>query len=98
MSEYEVRLKKKITLGKSVKAFRVCEELTQEELAKKIGVTKQTISVIENEKMIPSFQMLINIAETLGYGVEIFLEQYLEKILCADNVDFHDFIEIKKAA
>jgi len=93
--EYESIPKKKLSLGETVRAFRVCEEVTQYALANKIGVPKQTISEIEDEKMTPNFQVLVNIAEALGYGVEIFLEQYLEKILYAKNVDFRDFLEIR---
>jgi len=98
MSEFEIRVKKKVSLGKSIKAFRACEDITQEILANKIGITKQTISMIENDKMLPTFQMLVNISRELGYGVDVFLEQYLEKVLCAENIDFHDFIVFKKAA
>jgi putative transcriptional regulator len=37
-------------------------EMTQKELAKKVGVTRQTILAIENEKYSPSLELAFRIA------------------------------------
>jgi putative transcriptional regulator len=37
-------------------------EMTQQELAKKTGVTRQTIVAIENEKYSPSLELAVRIA------------------------------------
>ncbi len=55
-STYRIRLK----------LARVENNLTQAELAEKIGVTRQTIGLIENGKYNPSLNLCIAIAKTLN--------------------------------
>jgi len=45
-------------------------EMTQEELAKKVGVARQTIIAIEKGKYNPSVALAIKIARVFGVGVE----------------------------
>ena len=45
-------------------------EMSQEDLAKKIGVTRQTIYSIEKEKFIPSVLLAIKLAEFFNKPVE----------------------------
>ncbi|MFC1573921.1 helix-turn-helix transcriptional regulator [Candidatus Latescibacterota bacterium] len=54
-STYRIRLK----------LARVENNLTQAELAEKVGVTRQTIGLIENGKYNPSLNLCIAIAKTL---------------------------------
>ncbi|MEB1808555.1 MAG: helix-turn-helix transcriptional regulator [Bacillaceae bacterium] len=48
-----------------VKVARVERAITQEQLAKKVGVTRQTIGLIENGNYNPTLQLCIAIAKTL---------------------------------
>lgn len=50
----------------NVKIIRMKKSMTQEELAKNIGVTRQTIGLIENGKYNPSLQLCIAIAKELN--------------------------------
>ncbi len=45
-------------------------EMTQDELAKKVGVTRQTIIAIENAKYSPSLELAFRIARVFGSTVE----------------------------
>jgi putative transcriptional regulator len=45
-------------------------EMTQQELAEKAGVTRQTIIAIEAGKYTPSLQLAFSIARAFGVGVE----------------------------
>ncbi|MFZ6028908.1 MAG: helix-turn-helix transcriptional regulator [Chloroflexota bacterium] len=45
-------------------------EMTQDELAKKVGVTRQTIIAIENAKYSPSLELAFRIARIFGTTVE----------------------------
>ena len=45
-------------------------EMTQEELAKKVGVARQTIIAIEKGKYNPSVALAIKIARVFGVSVE----------------------------
>lgn len=53
-----------------IKYFRKKNELTQEELAKKLSVTRQTINAIENNKYNPTLELAINLARLLQTTVE----------------------------
>ena len=46
------------------------DEMTQKELAKKVGVTRQTIVAIENAKYSPSLELAFRIALVLDSPLE----------------------------
>ncbi|WP_210471502.1 helix-turn-helix transcriptional regulator [Sporosarcina sp. 6E9] len=49
-----------------IKIARMEKKLTQAELAKQIGATRQTIGLIEKGEYNPSLQLCIAIAKSLG--------------------------------
>jgi len=49
-------------------------ELTQQELADKVGVTRQTIHSIEKGKFKPSVELALRLARVLGASVEQLFE------------------------
>ena len=51
--------------NKKMKIARIEKDLSQEQLADKIGVTRQTISMIEAGKFNPSLQLCISICKAL---------------------------------
>ncbi|MDD1661604.1 MAG: helix-turn-helix transcriptional regulator [Methanomicrobiales archaeon] len=57
-----------------IKVYRAMHDLTQEDLARKIGVTRQTILAIEKGRYVPSLDLAFKIARHFGVNVEeIFL-------------------------
>ena len=48
-----------------VKEFRKEKKMSQLELAKSIGVSRQTINMIENNKYNPTLELCINLARVL---------------------------------
>lgn len=59
-----------------MKAARAGLDLSQEELANKVGVTRQTIGMIEAGKFNPSLQLCIAICKVLGKTLnDIFWEE-----------------------
>ncbi|HEL2382348.1 helix-turn-helix transcriptional regulator [Streptococcus suis] len=48
-----------------VKDYRLLLGISQLDLAKAIGVSRQTINMIENNKYNPSLDLCINLAKTL---------------------------------
>lgn len=67
--------RKEDTMKNKVKDLRKLLGLSQEELAKKTGVTRQTISSIENGST-PSFETMEKLSDKLKKSVdEIFFEQ-----------------------
>jgi putative transcriptional regulator len=61
-------------LENHIKIHRAINNLTQEELAAKIGVTRKTINTIENGKFIPSTVLSIRLARIFGIKVEDLFE------------------------
>lgn len=55
--------------GEKLRQLRNIEGWTQEQVAKKIGVSKQTYSHYENEKRTPSLKMIKKLAQV--YGVDL---------------------------
>lgn len=53
-----------------IKVFRAIHEITQEELAKKIRVTRRTINSIERGKYNPSIEVAFRIARTFNVTIE----------------------------
>ncbi len=54
----------------NIKVLRAKLQITQEELAQKVGVTRQTILAIENNKYLPSLALAFEIAQVFNIGIE----------------------------
>lgn len=68
--------------GDRIKILRTSYNLSQVQLAEKLKVSKQTVSNWENNNILPSVEMLINIATffsvTTDYLLELDNRSYLE--------------------
>lgn len=53
-----------------LRVFRAMKDITQEELAKAIGVTRQTIIAIEKGNYNPSLELAFKIAEYFEVSIE----------------------------
>jgi len=59
-----------------LKVYRAMQDITQEELAKELGVTRQTIIAIEKSKYDPSLVLAFKIAEFFQVKIEdIFIRE-----------------------
>jgi putative transcriptional regulator len=54
----------------NLKVQRVIKDMTQEELAKKLGVTRQTINAIEKGKYNPSLVLVFKMAKLFDVKIE----------------------------
>lgn len=54
-----------------IKEFRSKLNLTQEELADKVGVRRETIVFLEKEKYNPSLDLAHNVAVALGTTIDV---------------------------
>ena len=57
-----------------IKGLRKRSGISQEELAKLCGVSRQTINAIENDKYDPSLSLAFCLAKTLGVTVDELFE------------------------
>jgi putative transcriptional regulator len=53
-----------------LKVFRAMYDLTQEDLAEKVGVTRQTINAIEKRKYNPSLELAFKLARLFEVKIE----------------------------
>lgn len=58
----------------TIKVERAIQNITQQELAEKIGVSRQTINAIESNKYVPSTVLAMKMAKFFGKPVEQFFE------------------------
>jgi len=64
-----------------LKVERAILDLTQDELAKKIGVSRQTINSIEKNRYIPSTVLALRLSAVFGKGVNEFFELDKEELV-----------------
>jgi putative transcriptional regulator len=62
-----------------IKTLRAAKDLTQEALAARVGVTRQTIIAIEKNKYVPSLSLAFKIAKEFGVGIEEVFEDEEKK-------------------
>ena len=69
-------------LGKHIKEYRLKNNFTQQEFAKILGISKQTLSTYENGTAVPEMTVALKFVEISGANADelIFLEDYIDKI------------------
>jgi putative transcriptional regulator len=65
---------KKFEISNSIRRLRFfADEMTQQDLAEKVGVSRQTINAIEAGKYSPTLELAFRIADVFGVGIgEVF--------------------------
>lgn len=58
------------TLSNKIKIYRAVKDVTQEDVAAAVGVTRKTINTIENAKFVPSTALALRLARYFGVPVE----------------------------
>ena len=67
-------------LGKQIKKYRIENELSQEDLANKIYVTRQSISNWENDKTYPDVNSLVLLSEIFQVSIDELIKGDLNKM------------------
>jgi putative transcriptional regulator len=57
-------------LENHLRVYRERSDLTQAELAEKVGVTRKTVNTVERGHFVPSTVLALRLAEALGASVE----------------------------
>ncbi len=79
-----------VNIGKKIRGLRLQNNLTQEELANRLELTKGYISQIENNLTSPSMQTLFSILEVLGTDVHEFFSNEEEPTIVFKKDDFYE--------
>lgn len=85
----------KLTLGMAMRAIRFCDEESQVEFAKKLGVSTQYLCDLEHNRKMVSPKKAKKFAEILGYSPEQFIALAVQDLLEHDGI--HMLVEIKAA-
>ena len=75
----------KLTFAEVLLAHRLSEELTQIEMAEKLGISKQSLCDLEKGRKIPSATRASKIAKILGMLPESFVQLALQDQLREEN-------------
>lgn len=59
-----------VMMKNKIKIFRATHDLTQEQLADEIGVSRQTVNAIESDKYLPSLGLAFKIAKLFKVTIE----------------------------
>lgn len=68
-------------LNENIRKLRLARNMSQVELAKKLGVSKQSVSNWENDNIQPSVEMLMKIAACLNTSTDLLLGRCSQKTL-----------------
>ena len=66
-------------LSDYIKLLRFKKKYSQEEVAKKIGITRNTYSIWENKPIALSLETLVNLFDVFEEDVLIFFKKYVAK-------------------
>lgn len=86
----------KMTFGSLIRSLRMSDEISQVELAKKLGVSKQFLSDVEHNRKEVGIAFAKNVSTVLGYSIEPLLELLIRQQLKRQHLNY--IVEIKKAS
>ena len=82
-------------IAHQIKEYRKSHQLSQEELAEKVYVSRQTISNWETEKSYPDLQSLVLLSQCFGISLDQLIKGDLEKMKTV--IRESDIQELEKA-
>ena len=85
-----------MTFGGLVHSLRISDEITQVELAKKVGVSKQFLSDVEHNRKDVGIAFAKKISDALGYSIEPLIELLIREQLRRQHLDY--IVELKHAS
>lgn len=86
-----------VKIGSKIKEARKTKRITQEDLAKAIGVSDKSVSAYESNRITPPLKVIERIAQTTDYSLSYFVEDSVEQKILAKLTDIElQFAEIKK--
>lgn len=91
----EVTILNSVDIGKYLSELRKHYKITQNELADKIGVTRQAVSKWETGVTIPDIEILLQLSDIFGISINDILKADSTKINFQKNIVFPD--EVKNA-
>jgi len=85
-----------LTLGRFISSWRISEELSQKEFAKKIGISAANLCDIEKGRKGVSIFRATEIAKKIGYSPTVLVQLALQEQINSSGLDFS--VEVRKHA
>lgn len=85
-----------MTFGGLIHSLRLSDDITQVELAKRIGVSKQFLSDVEHNRKDVGISFAKKVSDALGYSVEPLIELLIRDQLRRQHLDY--IVELKHAS
>ena len=85
-----------MTLGNLLLSLRQCEQMSQVDFAKQLGISRQNLCDIEHHRRFVSPKMAAEYADKLGYSKNQFVRLCLQDLLDRDQLCMT--VDIKEAA
>jgi len=86
----------KMTFGGLVRSLRLSDAISQVELGKKIGVSKQFLSDVEHNRKDVGMEFAKKVSDALGYSIEPLIELLIRDQLRKQHLDY--IVELKRAS
>ena len=77
-----------LTFGQLLAAYRMSEEISQSEMAKRLKVSRQKLNDFEHGRRSPSLRMAADFAKRLGEHAPTWISIVIEEMLRKDHLDF----------
>lgn len=62
-------------IGENIKALRTLHDITQEELAERVGISQKMLSYIERDDRRPSLEVALRIAEQFNCSLDTIIKK-----------------------
>lgn len=76
-----------LTIGRLIKSHRICDEITQADLARKVGISPQYLCDIEHDRKMVDVELAARFADAMGYLKETFIIAALDDQLRRAGLD-----------
>ncbi len=84
-----------MTFGSLIRSLRLSDEISQVELAKKIGVSKQLLSDVEHNRKEVGFHFAKKISKSLGYSIAPMLELIIRDQLKKQKLNYDVTVNLR---
>lgn len=85
-----------LTFGNALEAYRLADDFSQKEFAKKLGITAQSLCDLEKGRRLPSVERAAKIADKLREPVESWVALALSDMVRAAHLDLR--VEVRKVS
>ncbi len=87
-----------LTFGRLLKSHRQGEELTQVQMAKELGLSKQNLNDLESGRVLPSLRRAVKIARKIGQLEALMVQLVLQDQVNREKLKYKVSVDASKAS